>query len=129
MTLVLPIQFYKSDYRMKKITYRIVTLIILLFFMTITGCSSKHYSRVQDSKIIFYLKNPAAKEEYFVSSVDHYQYNEALLERRGLWSYSSPVNTEFSYFYIIDGVITMPDCKLTVQDDFGGRNCVFSPET
>ena len=114
---------------MKKLTYRIVTLIILLFLMNITGCSSHHYTQVQDSKVTFYLKNSAAKEVYFVSSVDDYQYNEALLERRGLWSYSSSMRTEFSYFYIIDGVITIPDCKLTVQDDFGGRNCIFSPET
>lgn len=79
--------------------------------------------------VVFYLKNADAKKVYFVSSVDHYQYNEALLEKRGLWSHTSPMNTEFSYFYIIDGVPTIPDCKMTVLDDFGGRNCVFSPET
>ncbi|MFT5729325.1 MAG: hypothetical protein ACI8PB_003490 [Desulforhopalus sp.] len=113
---------------MKKLTYRIVTLFILVCLTNISGCASNHYSRVQESNVVFYLKNPDAKHVYFASSVDHYQYNEALLEKRGIWSYTSLINTDFSYFYVVDGVITIPDCKITVHDDFGGKNCVFSPE-
>ena len=114
---------------MIKLPYRIITLVILLCFSIITGCASTHYLRVQDSNVVFYLKNRAAKQVYFVSSVDRYQHREALRGQRGVWSYSSPLDAEFSYFYIIDGVVTLPDCEITVQDDFGDRNCLFSPET
>jgi hypothetical protein len=114
---------------MKKQNYRIVNSIALLCLVAFSGCASNHYSRVQESNVVFYLKNHDAKKVYFVSSLDHFQHNEASLEARGVWSYSTPMNTEFSYFYIVDGVITIPDCKITVRDDFGGRNCVFSPET
>ena len=127
--MVFPIQFYKFDYRMKKRDYSINTLYILVCLWILSGCASNHYSRVQDNHVVFYLKNPDAKEVYFVSSLDHYQYNKAFLEESGIWAHTSPMNTEFSYFYIIDGVITIPDCDVTVQDDFGGRNCVFSPES
>ncbi len=102
---------------------------MLVFLANIFGCASNHYSKVRESNVVFYLKNPDAKEVYFVSSVDHFQYNKALLEEGCLWSYSAPMNCEFTYFYIIDGVLTIPDCKMTVLDDFGGRNCIFSPET
>ena len=35
---------------------------------------------------------------------------------------------EFSYFYIVDGVVHVPECKFYEKDDFGSYNCVYVPE-
>jgi hypothetical protein len=33
---------------------------------------------------------------------------------------------DFSYFYLVDGKVLQPDCRMHEQDDFGGTNCVHS---
>jgi hypothetical protein len=43
-----------------------------------------------------------------------------------LWTVSVPVREEISYFYIVDGAVTLPEkCRYTEQDDFGSRNCLY----
>jgi hypothetical protein len=34
---------------------------------------------------------------------------------------------QFSYFYLVDGEVFLPECTLTESDDFGSRNCVYAP--
>ena len=33
---------------------------------------------------------------------------------------------DFRYFYLVDGKVLIPDCRMVEQDDFGGANCVYS---
>lgn len=114
---------------MGKQKYLAVILSMCLGIVLMNGCASNHYTWEEDNQVIFYLKSPEAREVFFVSSIDHFQYNKASLNREGEWIYTTQGISEFSYFYVVDGVVTVPDCKSTVLDDFGAKNCIFSPET
>ena len=52
----------------------------------------------------------------------------AMLTPDGSWQISVPGNESFRYFYMIDGKKFLPDCLLRENDDFGGENCIYSPE-
>jgi hypothetical protein len=45
-----------------------------------------------------------------------------------VWEVSVPAEKEFAYFYVVDGVITLPDCSFTENDDFGAKNCLYTAD-
>jgi hypothetical protein len=59
------------------------------------------------------------------SSQDNYILLAAREDRNHLWEVSVPAEKEFAYFYVVDGVITLPDCTYTENDDFGAKNCLY----
>jgi hypothetical protein len=40
---------------------------------------------------------------------------------------SVPAGLQFSYFYLVDGEVYVPECAFSESDGFGSRNCVFVP--
>lgn len=100
---------------------------LLLFFILFTlGCGQQHSVQVDEDSLSFYYNDAKAKEIFFASSADHFTYHPAIKERGDVWQVTVPLSKEFSYFYIVDGKVTVPDCPNTVLDDFGEKNCLYA---
>ena len=98
---------------------------LILLAILVSACAGKHYSRLQGDEVAFYYKDKAAQEVLFASSQDNYKLLAAREDRNHLWEVSVPAEKEFAYFYVVDGVITLPDCTYTENDDFGAKNCLY----
>ena len=100
----------------------------LLFLPTIlftAGCARQHSVQVNDDTLSFYYRDSTAKEIFFAGSQDHFHSHSAINGSDNIWQVEVPLKTELTYFYIVDGVVTVPDCPNTVLDDFGSKNCLY----
>jgi hypothetical protein len=81
---------------------------LLLYIMVfwIVGCAG-HFYRIEKGKVTFYLELSAARRVEFAYSLDEY--------------------LEFGYFFMVDGVVYLPECQYREADDFGSENCIFVP--
>jgi len=102
-------------------------LLGLFIVCTITGCGTKHYFELEGNSVSFYYRDAGAHEVLFASSLDNFTYHAATRIKKDLWKISIPSGEGFSYFYRVDGIITIPDCPFTENDDFGARNCLYLP--
>jgi len=93
----------------------------------LAGCAATHYHERQSDRITFYLRAPGAAKVEFVSSLDAYNPKRASRLSGSHWAVTVATNSEFRYFYIVDGTVYLPECKLYEKDDFGSRNCVYVP--
>jgi len=100
--------------------------LLVFFFFILSGCSSHYYIRKSDSLKI-YLKMPNAGMVYFASSLDGYELHPAMKHGRDTWIITVKAGAEFSYFYLVDGEVYLPDCRFRENDDFGCENCVYLP--
>jgi len=102
----------------------------ILFVLTLlsAACSPKHYIQVHDESIVLYYEHTGAKEVFFASSIDRFRLHPAIKVKSDTWEVIVPKETEFSYFYLVDGTLTLPDCQFTILDDFGAKNCLFVSE-
>ena len=101
---------------------------IILLALIVSGCAKRHYSKMQGDEVVFYYTDKVAQEVLFASSQDNYRLHAARENKDHLWEVSVPAEKSFAYFYIVDGAITLPDCPLTENDDFGYRNCIYLAE-
>ena len=106
---------------MKRLTTAVLFLLICLI-----GCSN-HFYRIKDDTLHLYLKEPKAKTVLFSFSKDGYKLHQAVKISSTTWEISVPGGNEFKYFYILDGVVSLPDCRFTENDDFGSVNCIYMP--
>lgn len=90
------------------------------------GCAS-HYYKKDGDHVDIYLKAPESGNVRLVASFNGYAPLQARRSGRDAWVVHVPADTSFSYFYLVDGKPTVPQCEMTEQDDFGRENCVFSP--
>ena len=74
------------------------------------------------------LDVPEAKEVVFLSSLNRYE--PVLMNRTffGTWEIQIPEDTSFDYFFRVDGRPYTTECRLQQTDDWGGRQCIYSPE-
>ncbi len=98
----------------------LITLVIIL-----SGCAPKHFIEKDTDSLTFYLQRPKANRVQFAASFDHYTLHEARQDSSGLWEVKVPMNSELTYFYIVDGLIYIPECRFKEKDDFGSENCLF----
>ena len=91
------------------------------------GCAT-HYYRIKSDRVNLYLRLPEAQIVYFSSSLDGFGLYRTKNLESGIWEVAVPETREFTYFYKVDGVIFLPDCKLKEKDDFGDENCIFIPD-
>lgn len=89
------------------------------------ACSPIHYTEAKGEYISLYFKQADAEKVIFASSIDQYRYHPAEIVKDDIWGVTVAMQEEFDYFYIVDGVVSLPDCKLTVKDDFGSKNCLY----
>ena len=106
-------------------TRKASTILLALFPIFMAACSQKHFAVLQGDTLSFYLIEKQAKKVFFATSLDQYQYHPAARLEGGIWEITLPNGNEFQYFYLVDGVVTVPDCQLTVPDDFGSKNCLY----
>ena len=98
---------------------------LMLLALLVSSCSGKHYSKLNGNEVAFFYKDSGAQEVFFASSRDNYKLLPARETKKHLWEVSMPAEKEFAYFYVVDGVITLPDCSFTENDDFGSQNCLY----
>lgn len=96
-------------------------------FLLLAGCVT-HYYTMGDDRVNLFLKIPNARVVYFASSLDQYKFHPAKKMDSGIWEITVPSAHEFRYFYMVDGAVYLPDCKLKEKDDFSAENCIFVPD-
>ena len=96
--------------------------------LCLVGCTAAHYHERQSDGVIFYLDAPDAKGVVFASSLNAFSPQAARKTSHSRWAVTVAAKAEFSYFYIVDGVVHVPKCKFYEKDDFGSYNCVYVPE-
>jgi len=99
--------------------------VILLFVLA--GCGGGHYLKVEEGSASIYLNAADAKSVFFASSLDRYKPREAYRIDDRMWEVLVPADKGFKYFYMVDGVVYIPDCRMTEKDDFGSENCIYEP--
>ncbi len=107
---------------------KIPILRLTVVALCLAGCVATHYHERQSDQVTFYLKAPGAKGVVFASSLDAYTPHPASKADGSRWVISATSGSEFRYFYIVDGIVYVPECKFYEMDDFGSRNCVYVPE-
>lgn len=98
---------------------------VLMVLCCLAGCSKKHFYTINDDSISLFYHNEEAEKVLFASSIDRFAVHSASETDKNLWKISVPLQEEFSYFYIVDGTVTLPECSLRQQDDFGSKNCLY----
>jgi len=95
--------------------------------MVLAGCAS-HYHRLENDSVAFFLKAPEASSVLFASSLDGFRAHPAVKADDKTWIARVPApEGEFSYFYIVDGAVFVPECPYREYDEFGSENCVYVP--
>lgn len=93
----------------------------------LASCAATHYQVQQSDRVTFYLKAPQAHGVVFVSSLNDYRPHPASKTSGSRWVVTIEANSEFRYFYLVDGTVYVPECKFYEKDDFGSRNCIYVP--
>jgi hypothetical protein len=93
--------------------------------LLVSACTPKHYLQVHENTIALYSSFPDAEEVLFASSIDRYRLHRAHRVSDDVWEVVVPREHSFFYFYLVDEQPALPDCKFTVDDDFGARNCLY----
>ena len=102
-------------------------LLIAGILLSCAGCASQYFQLSGDT-LHMYLKEPDAEIVYFSSSLDGYELHRARRVAGKTWEVRLPANGEFTYYYIVDGSVYLPPCRLKEYDDFGSVNCVYTPD-
>jgi len=100
---------------------------LIISLLVSTGCTT-HYYRKNNDMLSIFLEVPDAQQVYFLSSLDGYRPQKAIRVDTRTWQIRAPAQTEFRYFYKVDGKVYLPPCRLKEQDDFGSQNCIYMPE-
>lgn len=101
--------------------------LLMVSMLVFLGCAGSHYYRKNGDTVRIFLKKPDAQQVYFLSSLDGYRPRKAMRVDDGTWQISAPAQTEFKYFYRVDGAVYLPACRLKEQDDFGSKTCIYIP--
>lgn len=101
-------------------------IIGLLLAIGLTGCAG-HMYRVEADRSYFYLKKAGVRTVQFACSTDGYTLHPADRIDSRTWRVRVPAEAEFTYFYLVDGQLFLPDCPMREKDDFGTENCIFVP--
>ena len=101
---------------------------LTIYIMLGISCHATHFYSVKYDMVTLHLNLPGAEEVYFVHSLDDYIPHRVQADKDGKWEFAMTVNSEFRYFYIVDGTVYLPDCKFRETDDFGSENCIFVPK-
>jgi len=102
-----------------------ISVLVPMTFLLAIGCGS-HYIRQDNGHTYFYLLCPNAHEVALATSLDGFTPRPARRAGGGKWVVSLKENGNFSYFYLVDGKVLRPECRMIERDDFGGTNCIYS---
>lgn len=100
------------------------------FFLTaalLMGCSAAQVSRnTATVSLVLDIENAGAVS--FACSLEQYILRPAERIDADTWRVQVPSAQSFTYFYVVDGDVYVPECRFKESDDFGAANCVFVPE-
>jgi hypothetical protein len=102
-------------------------MVPILAAVLMTGGCSSHYHAIRDGHVDLYLKAPHVQSVSLVISGNTFEQVPAARNQVGDWKVTLTKKSEFKYFYLVDGKVYLPDCRLKERDDFGADNCIFSP--
>jgi hypothetical protein len=102
----------------------LITAAVLVF---IVGCTH-HSVLVDKGTVTLSLRAPFVKNVQFASSLDSFVLHEARQDSDSNWLVRLPSDMQFSYFYLVDGEVFLPECTFSELDDFGSLNCVYIPD-
>ncbi len=100
--------------------------VVSLVLIFLAACQPRHFAQIEDEAISLYLTKPDAHQVQLGSSIDRFTLHSAV-NRDGVWEVTLPYRGEFEYFYLVDGQLFLPECRVRVSDDFGSKNCLFVP--
>jgi hypothetical protein len=103
------------------------SLMIILATVWVAGGCSAHTQRIGSGKVELSLKMPGAHSVILVMTNDTLHKVPAGRSFWGVWKTTLKGEHDFSYFYLVDSKVYLPDCVLKEKDDFGADNCLFSP--
>ncbi|MBN2437432.1 MAG: hypothetical protein JXL20_02410 [Deltaproteobacteria bacterium] len=101
---------------------------LLTIAFLITGCAGHSFSR-EGGRVHLRLRDGLAREVLFFSSLEGFGLQRAQKTDETTWEVTVPNSREFTYFYIVDGKVHLPDCRYREKDDFGAYNCLYKPDT
>jgi len=101
----------------------------LLLGGLLSGCASlpQHEARIEAGTVTLVLRAPHAANVQLISSGNQFAPLPARREQDGAWVVGGLANADFQYFYLVDGLVELPDCRIKVSDDFGSVNCRHLP--
>ena len=99
----------------------------LLLGTLLSGCAAGHSIEQQANGLVFSLHLPKAKQVQIACSTDNYMFHDAERNGNGNWQITIPNPAAMKYFYVVDGISYLPECKLKETDDFGSENCIYQP--
>jgi hypothetical protein len=105
---------------------RSIVLSIVLGLL-LAGCAH-HYQKVENGTVKLFLRAPDAREVVFVFSLDGYRPHPARKIDTSTWMVSAPAGEGFSYFYLVDGRVLVPECAYREDDGFGQGSCIYLPD-
>ncbi|OEU47078.1 MAG: hypothetical protein BA862_00795 [Desulfobulbaceae bacterium S3730MH12] len=102
-------------------------MLIMLLLAALSGCASRHYVEQKTDSLVFSLQLAKATRVQFSSSTDNFVLHDTVKNSSGIWQLTVPLRSELKYFYIVDGSVYLPECRLKETDDFGSENCLYQP--
>lgn len=99
-------------------------MVVFVMIDVLLGCTG-HYYRNEADTVRIYLKAPQARQVEMMASFNGFAPLHAERTMCGDWMVAVPNDSSFTYFYRIDGQVSIPDCNIREQDDFGQFNCLF----
>lgn len=102
-------------------------ILIALPLISLFGCAAGHYVERTPTSSTLFLRLSDASRVQFASSVDNYLLHDISQNSFGVWQITLPSDSEFAYFYIVDGAAYLPECRFKETDDFGSENCLYLP--
>ena len=100
-------------------------LLLCLLGAILSGCAGFSVQEQAPGAVTFMLRNGQAREVALATSLDQYRPHSVEKNQFGLWQVSVPARATFSYFYLVDGAVYLPDCEFRETDDFGFENCLY----
>ena len=97
----------------------------ILIILLLSSCAPKHFIEKNSNSLTFYLQKAKAHRVQFAASYDHFILHDAQQNSSGVWQVKVPLTPELKYFYIVDGLIYVPECRFKEKDDFGEENCLY----
>lgn len=106
---------------------RAPALLIICLVALVSGCTH-HEIRTEGDLVILSLRAPQAQSVQFASSLDGFILHQARLTHGNTWEVHVPAGRPFSYFYLLDGAVFVPECASSEPDGFGSANCIHAPD-
>ena len=100
---------------------------MLLTVWALGGCATP-YQKIKGDQVYLYLKDTTSQTAFFASSLDGFQHHPFTRHTKNTWRINLPADQEFTYFYIMDNQLFIPDCPYKEKDDYGSENCIFVPD-